>query len=212
MPNAEGRLSGPVPTERHHWTGEGDVVERALLEDGREIRIQSPADEATLYSIEEVERAILSMPAAARRQLETINIEPEGMNGNVGGASTEVPTIALFNAGEKMTHDQLVLELVHESGHVMSYDRWGSVTTGPNWDRWQDAMQDDRIRASGYAAENISEDFAETFAIYHSVIGTEWEAPVRAKLSHRFEILDDFIAREGDRSPIAPRRSPIYFS
>jgi hypothetical protein len=207
-PNAEAVLSRAVDTDIELRTSVEPAVEQTVRIDGREIRIISAAGGDARNSVDEVVEALRSLPPASRNQIHTVFVEPAGHGGADATAAPDGnPVIVLYNNGrDPMSHDELVTTLIHESGHVMSEDRWGGTYRGPEWDRWREAMQSDQIRASPYARVKVAEDFAETFAIYHSVQGTPWEAAVRAKLPERFAILDELIAAEGDNSPLPPLR------
>lgn len=85
---------------------------------------------------------------------------------------------------------------VHEVGHLVSIDAFGSVDSStPGWDVWRNAVANDVISVSRYATEKTHEDFAETYSLYMSSKGTPRHDEYRALMPSRFAILDE-IARQ----------------
>ena len=73
----------------------------------------------------------------------------------------------------------------HEFAHLVD-DRFGISAS----QEWSDAMKNDPIPASAYAAVHTREDFAEAYALYHQVKETPWFAAIKAIYPNRFKIIE----------------------
>jgi hypothetical protein len=102
--------------------------------------------------------------------------------------------ISIYPTKEPPSQDALDTVLLHETGHILSNQAWGSDSTVDNgWSAWRTASQNDGIRASRYATQSPEEDFSETLVIYQRTRGTPQEAEFRAMMPERFRILDGMV-------------------
>jgi hypothetical protein len=85
------------------------------------------------------------------------------------------------------------ISVVHETGHVVSQQKWGGPSDA-RWNAWREAMKTDVVAVSSYAYEGIQEDFADSFALWATAIGTSYESAVRSYIPNRVAILDPMLA------------------
>lgn len=84
----------------------------------------------------------------------------------------------------------MALALRHELAHTFSERQRGYDPLGPGWADWQNAEMADLAFVSRYSMASPVEDYAETAAIYLTVLGTPDEEAARKQFPSRFDILD----------------------
>jgi hypothetical protein len=86
------------------------------------------------------------------------------------------------------------ISVVHETGHVVSDQKWGGDSSGEKWNAWREAMKKDGVAVSSYAQTGIKDDFADSFALWATAVGTPYESAVRNFIPNRVAILDPMLA------------------
>ncbi len=169
----------------------GPAIVQDVIIDGQKIKVilaEPPHPQAP--TIDDVARALASLPPSARALVNEIVVEaqPNGgtMMGNAGNGR-----MIVFPVG--LTAERMGKVMVHEAGHFLSDLKLGDFNVDPRWDPWKAAIKADGVRPSTYSKNNITEDFAEATAIYRNVRGTPLEAEMRALMPERFKILDELI-------------------
>ncbi len=169
---------------------------------------KTPPAGSNLPSIDDVAKSIAALPPEARALVKEVVINP-GQNPDDAfwAQKYNQPGFRSYmTAGEEgivniypttAAQSQSVLEnsMVHETGHVLSQQRFGSSTDDARWDAWKKAGEKDAIIPSQYGKNSPGEDFAETLVIYMNVKGTPAEAELRALMPERFKLLDEMLGR-----------------
>ncbi|OPY51016.1 MAG: hypothetical protein A4E49_02516 [Methanosaeta sp. PtaU1.Bin112] len=144
-----------------------------------------------------IETALSALPerhvALIQRLVLDPGYHPRGRS-RIASASRENNTINIFlnGAGPDVPQNELNNTAAHELGHVVSYH---SESADPTfWDRWEEAMEDDRIAISRYGFTSRGEDFAESYLLYLS--GGRSDRSTRQRYANRFAILDRIIEAE----------------
>lgn len=190
--------------ENHGFnSGEADAVRFDITVDGETTPVYLPAepDPALDYhGLDEVANGLVALDPQSRERIERVDVNAQANPADAYWAEEyDMPDFRSYmTAGaegivsiypsEGGTPDQDTLNggLLHEVGHiVMGQDFNLFDTIG-----WSVAMAGDGQSVSDYADNSIKEDFAETYKLYMSVIGTPEEAAARAEFPGRFEILD----------------------
>lgn len=179
--------------------------------DGRIIPVYleggAPKPGLSLQTPVEIATALARLPPEVRASINAVKINTERNPGDAFWsqqfgdadfrsymtADSYNGVVNVFPTTRAQTPDFLASSLVHEVGHFESQTSWGRDNTARSWQNWRDAMQSDRLSASGYAKNNPDEDFAETYALYFQVRGTPQEAEVRALMPERFRLIDEIV-------------------
>lgn len=211
---AEYSISEPKDVRRHgFYSGKADAQKYELNIDGRKIPVYvaKKTDEGLQgMTVDEVAKAIASLPKEARRQIKSVDIEPhrdpdDKDNAKRSGnpdfrafmAADGSGVVNVFPTTSPNTHDQISISMTHETGHVISQRAWGSDSEkGKKWQTYRDAMAADGPPPSKYGGFTIDEDFAETWALYMGVKGTAGEAEARKTFPARFAVIDKLIAED----------------
>jgi hypothetical protein len=105
--------------------------------------------------------------------------------------------IDIYPSSTAMTQDYLSGTMIHESGHVLSKQKWGNnAVTDEGWKPWREAMKSDGFAVSQYATQNADEDFAESLQYYETVRGTPQEAEIKAMMPKRWGLIEGLLASE----------------
>lgn len=81
-------------------------------------------------------------------------------------------------------------DMIHETGHIWSKQKWGLDVSKGKWLEWKDNMNADKVSVSKYAMADIEEDLAETIRIYTSTKGAASFEEYRQIVPNRFAMLD----------------------
>ena len=76
-----------------------------------------------------------------------------------------VGVFAIFPFPAGRTIESMPDTIVHESGHVMTFQRFSLDPSSPAWIAWRKAMADDRLAPSTYAS-GFLEDAAESMLVF----------------------------------------------
>jgi Domain of unknown function (DUF4157) len=134
-----------------------------------------------------IDYALSVIPAKFFVYLKTLKVDPGNREDVAADASTEgIVNLYLSGAGSNISQERLALTMVHEFGHLISYEQ---AKKDPDfWSKWEKAIETDGLSVSRYSFTNEHEDFAETFVIYYS--GGKDDSAIRLKYAKRFAILD----------------------
>lgn len=202
---SEGRVSrnfqfNGVRADAHVYT--------IVFEDGVELPIYAPAapDENLHYhTVAEAALAASHLPLASRRRLTSIMLNPiENPQDEYWAAEYNRPDFHSYmtagGAGQITIYpddsrdvpgmETMKSSMVHETGHVWSYQAWGNDKTRGGWRDWAAAMTADGQSLSRYADSSIAEDVAETVQAYSSTQGTRRHDEYRRVVPNRFAVLD----------------------
>lgn len=197
-------ITDVAAVENHDFrSGESDAVRFDVTIDGATTPVYMPTepDPALDYHpLFEVAQGLASLPAHARERVERIDVNAqqnpddahwEAEYNNPGFRSymtAGAEGVVSIYPGEGGTRTQFSLNggLAHEVGHIVMGQDFNLFDTVA----WSVAMAADGQSVSDYANNSIKEDFAETYKLYVSVVGTSAEADVRAQYPERFEMLD----------------------
>ena len=75
----------------------------------------------------------------------------------------------------------------HEMGHLFAKDFWNKYEPDQTWSV---ALSKDKTSPSAYSQKNLSEDFAETFALYLNTDGGLSDPKTREAYLNRFRVID----------------------
>jgi hypothetical protein len=100
--------------------------------------------------------------------------------------------VHVYPAAANADVKEIETTLAHETGHTVSDSAWGYDEKGAKWDPWRKARKDDGISVSRYGNSADGEDFAESWILYTTALGTPLEAEVRALIPNRCKIMDTF--------------------
>ncbi|MBL8949449.1 MAG: hypothetical protein JNK82_01640 [Myxococcaceae bacterium] len=206
-------LATPRSTRAPYEVVRGEDGQHTVRVSGREVPVKlAPLQDDSLHqhTVDDVAKGLAGLPPLQLSQVTKVvvagapNPSDAAFGEHIGrrdfrsymtaGADGVVTIYPAPNA-----HGQRELDatLLHETGHTLSHRRWGhDATDGAKWAPWREAIASDRLFVSDYAAADVGEDFAETFALYSQVKGTEQEAGLRQMLPERFRLIDALVAGE----------------
>ncbi|MET0329631.1 MAG: hypothetical protein ABW163_12810 [Luteimonas sp.] len=210
MRNGDYTITGVSTVENHPFhSGTADAVRFDVTIDGETTPVYLPVetDPALDYhGLDEVAAGLASMPAEARNEIERIDVNadrnPEdahweveynspGFRSYMTAGAEGVVSIYPMPPEDAQTQDWLNGSLLHEVGHIVSLRDFSDE----DWANWSTAAASDGDVVSDYATNSPLEDFAETYKLYLSVIGTADEAAARERFPARFDFLDDLMAQ-----------------
>ncbi|MBX7115339.1 MAG: putative zinc-binding metallopeptidase [Myxococcaceae bacterium] len=113
----------------------------------------------------------------------TLSVQPSVASASAAGEIRIFP-------GMKGDQVEFAMILRHELAHTFAARQRGSNEKSPSWTDWVNAEMSDRAYPSRYSMANPVEDYAETAALYLTVLGTDKEAFHRSQFPGRFNILD----------------------
>ncbi len=183
--------------------------------DGQSIEVYAPDGVPGLATPQQIAESLASLPPQARRGIQEVVIEPEGSPidaANTNGQSTLATadingTVRVYPALNQYPSDAFTDIIAHEAGHTVHNRELAPPTgardpvtgetyntfVGPQWERWQSAVDSDGVRPSQYATTDLGEDFAETYRLYINSMGTPLAAELRVLMPERFAIIDSFM-------------------
>jgi peptidoglycan hydrolase-like protein with peptidoglycan-binding domain len=205
-------VTGPVDAKNHAFaSGVADAQQYQVEINGKKVPVfmpKTPTDGLQNHSIDQVAKGLAALPQSSLGVLKSVNVEPKTnpddaywskqyktpnfhsyMTAGADGVVQIYP-----NTGAPPSQDTLDGDLVHETGHTLSQQKWGSDDSDPRWQPWKDAAKSDGVHASTYAKNAPGEDFAETLKLYQLVKGTPQEAEMRQLMPARFKIIDGMVA------------------
>ena len=205
-------VQGPTRVENHAFrSGKTDANRYEVEIGGRRIPAYLPvapnSANGNFHTLEQVVQGLAALPASSRALVKQVDVAPAqnpddayvAEQFNRPGFSSYMTAgaagiISIYPTKEPPSQDALDTVLLHETGHILSNQAWGSDSTVDNgWGTWRTAIQNDVIRASRYATQSPEEDFSETLVIYQRTRGTPQEAEFRAMMPERFRILDGMV-------------------
>lgn len=164
--------------------------------------------ESQNYSVRQVADSTRYLPRVSRKDIRTIVVNPVrnpedsywektynmyGFRSYMTAGAEGVVTI--YPKDDHLTLPgvpAMRISLLHEAGHVFSHRRWGHPAVKPSheaWARWRKAAARDGAWVSQYAQKSDSEDFAETFAVFHATFATSRFSEYKSKVPMRFAIV-----------------------
>lgn len=191
--------------ENHGFnSGEADAVRFDITIDGGTTPVYLPAepDPALDYhGLDEVANGLVALDPQSRERIERVDVNAQANPADAYWAEEyDMPDFRSYmtagaegivsiypSEGGTPSQDSLDGGLSHEVGHIVSGQDMGDA----EWAAWETAMDADGQSVSDYADASRGEDFAETYKLYMSVIGTPEEAAAREQFPERFAILDE---------------------
>ncbi|MET0328783.1 MAG: hypothetical protein ABW163_08450 [Luteimonas sp.] len=205
MRNGDYTITDVASVTAHPFhSGAADATRFDVTIDGVTTPVYLPVqtDPALSYhSLDQVAAGLVSMPPHARAQIERLDVNadrnPEdahweveynspGFRSYMTAGAEGVVSIYPMPPEDAQAQDWLNGSLLHEVGHIVSLRDFSD----DDWATWNAAVASDGDVVSDYARNSPLEDFAETYKLYLSVIGTSEEAAARTRFPERFEILD----------------------
>jgi hypothetical protein len=167
----------------------------------------SPQSKYRYHTVAEIADALASLPAVCRRPITAIHLEASDNpdDGYWQKQYRDSSFSSYMNAGPdgiievypltyRIAHAQIVSSMLHETGHILSEQRWSSDGQSRWWKDWRKAMQNDIIFPSRYAMQSPDDDFAETLSLYYAIQGRSQEKELRGLMPERFRILDKIVS------------------
>ncbi|MCY1041899.1 hypothetical protein OV208_11295 [Corallococcus sp. bb12-1] len=206
-------LTGPTEVQGHGFpSGPGDALRYEVEIEGQRIPVfiakDQDASRGSYHSIDEVAQGLSTLPPASRALVKQVDVDGkqnpqdaywEQVYGEPGFRSYMTAgaegIITLYPTAGKVQQEAMNSSLIHETGHTLSHQHWGSDSQGPRWNDYRAAIANDGFVPSNYARNSPSEDFAETLVLYEKVHGTPQEAEVRALMPGRFRLIDELRSR-----------------
>ena len=206
-------VSKPTTVTDHPYrSGKTTALKYQVEVGGQKIDVYVPqtpdAKNGNFHTIDQIAKGLAALPEANRKLITRVNVEP-GMNPddafwqkkynnpNHRSYMTASPTgvVSIYPSEHPQRQTSLDGNLIHESGHTFSSQKWGSNSTAAAWKPWRDAMAADGNAVSGYSygSGSASEDFSEAMVVYQAYKGTPQEKAMRAKYGHRFDVLDGLL-------------------
>ncbi len=184
------KLTGPKVQKHFNFKGEKADAEAwtAVYDDGATFVIMTPkGPKPAMYyhTAAQAADAARYLPKDSRARVKSIVIN-RGVNPDDAYWAKEYkrPDFhSYMTAGEKGIitiypnnkplpgKDSMRSALMHETGHIWSYQKWGTDKAKNGWVDWKKAMDSDKTWVSEYAKSSIAEDIAETFKLYGSTFG-----------------------------------------
>ncbi|MBL8951015.1 MAG: peptidoglycan-binding protein [Myxococcaceae bacterium] len=205
-------LHGPTEVKDFQFKDKKiDALKYEVEIDGKKTPVyvpKNPDPKLKNHSIDEVAKGIAALPQASRDLVKQVNVEPiQNSEDPFWAKKYKTPGFhSYMTAGEAGivniypdtnppgSQDNLDVSLIHETGHILSQQKWGG-DDDPRWKPWQDAMKADGVSASDYAKKAQGEDFSETLKLYQMVKGKKpQEDEMRALMPERFKIIDQLLA------------------
>lgn len=200
----EYHVTGVSSVDDHGFnSGDADAVQFDITIDGHTTPVYLPVepDPALDYhGLDEAANGLASLPAHSRERIERVDVNPAANPDDAHWAqeynspgfrsymTAGADGIVSIYPSEGGTPGQESLNggLAHEVGHIVMGQDFNFLDTIA----WSMAMASDGQSVSDYADNSIKEDFAESYKLYLSVVGTSEEAAARAQYPERFEMLD----------------------
>jgi len=199
-------ITGVSMVENHGFhSGDADAVRFDILIDGESTPVFMPVEtDPTLnyHGLDEVASGLVALEPQSRERIERVDVNA-GQNPadayweqeyNMPGFRSYMTAgvegiVSIYPTDGAQSQSALDGGLQHEVGHIVSKQEFGDTDAG--WAEWEAAMEADGQSVSDYADASRDEDFAETYKLYMSVIGTPEEAAAREQFPERFAILDE---------------------
>ncbi|MGV3523778.1 MAG: hypothetical protein ACO1RX_06105 [Candidatus Sericytochromatia bacterium] len=174
---------------------------------------QLPPGENLPTSPQNIADALAMIPAPLRQYARRVEINPQPYRFEITPGELKAAdmtaggngTITLYPLERKP--EDTYRTLLHELGHVQSFQLWGYSAESAGWQNWFAAMEADGLSPSRYARENASErgyeDFAEATSAYFLSVGTPQYEEIKALFPHRFAILERINESEKGGIPTA---------
>lgn len=166
------------------------AIQMTLEFRGRNIVLIGPEDvldESDFFDL--LYAALSRVPLHHLGFLTRLIIDPSRWATVTGEADRDGETVTLYlsRQGANITPDVLYAVTIHEFGHLVHTQAAHEVDRF--WERWMEAIQQDRIEVSRYARDSHFEDFAESYVLFISG-GCSIET-TRQRHQHRCDILDE---------------------
>lgn len=211
-------ISEPKDAKKHEfYSGKADAQKYEVKIDGRSIPVyvaKKTDDGLVAMNIDDVAKAIASLPKEARRQIKSVGLEPhrdpdDKDNAKTSGdpdfrafmAAGESGVVHIFPTPSSHDHTEIANSMTHETGHVISRKTWGTDSAkDKGWAPYRDAIAADGPPPSKYGGFTTGEDFAETWALYMEVKGTPLETEARKTFPARFAVIDKLVEENNTKA------------
>lgn len=188
-----------------------DAQKHEVQIDGRSIEVvtpkrRNPAD-GQFHSAKEVAEALAMLPPESRANVKRVVINPQAnpedsywgdkfgdKDFNAYATAGRDGTVTFYPTHTKHSTKAMSETMSHEIGHFISH-KMDAGKDGTAWRDWERAIKSDGNVPSKYARNNRDEDFAESYALFDKVRGTQDEAAVRQKMPARFALIEKLIAQ-----------------
>jgi peptidoglycan hydrolase-like protein with peptidoglycan-binding domain len=204
-------VTGPVQIKAHPFEGgKADAFKYEVQIGDQKIPVlvaKKVQGKLKTNSLDEVVRGLVALPLSSRRLVKEVSLESAPSKDDPMWAikyndpnfhaymSAGAPgVVSVYPVKVLQPQSSLSGALIHETGHILSLQKWGADADGPAWNDWRKAGLADGTSASEYAKKSPHEDFGETLQAYHEAKGTPQEAEVRALMPARFKIIDELLS------------------
>lgn len=150
-----------------------------------------------------VAEAASALPVVLQKQIHIVELNPlpytfeiEGKANPDSADMTASPggKIAIYPRAQPTSISGIYRTLIHESAHLLGFEKLGAEGTEKAWIAWKEAMAKDEVAPSAYARLNGSqpgiEDFAESVTVWVLSQGQSEHEEWRALMPARFAFLD----------------------
>jgi len=157
------------------------------------------------HTIDQVAKGLAALPESSRNLITKVQVNP-GKNPDDAYWATKYKDFAgsYMTAGKEGTvnvyptktlQSQSYLDgtMIHETGHILSQQKWGTDYSGADWQKWTAAGTADGNQVSTYGNNSPGEDFSEALQQYMTYKGTKYEADARKLWPNRFAIIDNMV-------------------
>jgi hypothetical protein len=165
-----------------------------------------PPPQHLLPTPESVAEAIAALPRVLQQYIHTVELNPlpytfeiEGRKAADSADMTASPggKITIYPRTQPTRVSGIYRTLIHESAHLMGFEKLGVVGTEKGWSAWREAMAEDDVAPSTYARLNGSqpgiEDFAEAATAWVLSQGQPEHEEWRELMPARFALLDSLL-------------------
>jgi hypothetical protein len=184
--------------------GKFDAVQHDVKVGNHVVPVMVPKSKvAGAPTVEEVAKGLAALPESSLRAIKRVDVEPTTNPQDAYWAKTygqpdfrsymtagSAGIVNIFPAKNQQPQSILDASLVHETGHVISQQKWGGSYDGGKWKGWNTAAAKDGIATSKYGRNSPGEDFSESLVLYQRVVGTPLEQEWRGIMPEKFKILD----------------------
>jgi len=207
------KIGKPTDVAKHaFYSGKADALKYKIEIDGQTIDVYYPKTldpkMGHFHTVDEIAKGLAALPKVTRELVVGVNVNPGHdpddkdwanqdimpKNARAYMAGGEDGVIEVFPTKNAKAQSYLDGTMIHESGHILTEQQWGSDDTkGADWKQWSKAIAADKNQVSRYGTSSPNEDFSEAFQQYITYKGTKYEADARKLWPNRFAIIDKLV-------------------
>lgn len=165
-----------------------------------------PLHQSNLPTPQSVAEAVSALPDVLQKHIQMVELNPlpytfevEGNKNPNSADMTASPggKITIYPRTQPSSVAGIYRTLIHESAHLLGFEKLGVEGLEKGWSVWKDAMAKDEVAPSEYARRNGSrpgiEDFAEAVTAWVLSQGQPEHEEWRALMPARFALLDKLL-------------------